>query len=155
MLPVIADSSIFYSQPKATITTLSNVATASMEDALPTTQSAATMLAPEEMLAPAAAAQLVSRTELTPEEKRRSRQKTRKSRATQRKALDVAVDKFAGKSGVGAGRARGGVKGEKDRALQELVKTGKGITVVGQQPAKKRGTRPTSASAGPSVGLKL
>ncbi|KAJ9102536.1 hypothetical protein QFC21_002937 [Naganishia friedmannii] len=141
--------------PKATITTLSNVATTSMEDALPTTQSAATMLAPEEMLAPAAAAQLVSRTELTPEEKRRSRQKTRKSRATQRKALDVAVDKFAGKSGVGAGRARGGVKGEKDRALQELVKTGKGVTVVGQQPAKKRGTRPTSASAGPSVGLKL
>ncbi|KAJ9121733.1 hypothetical protein QFC22_002354 [Naganishia vaughanmartiniae] len=141
--------------PKATITTLSNVATASMEDALPTTQSAATMLAPEEMLAPAAAAQLVSRTELTPEEKRRSRQKTRKSRATQRKALDVAVDKFAGKSGAGAGRARGGVKGEKDRALQELVKTGKGVTIVGQQPAKKRGTRPTSASAGPSVGLKL
>jgi U3 small nucleolar RNA-associated protein MPP10 len=135
---------------------VSNVATTSMEDALPTTQSAATMLAPEEMLAPASASQLVSRTELDPEEKRRSRQKTRKARATQRKALDVAVDKFAGKSGVGGpSRARGGVRGEKDRALQELVKTGKGVTVVGQQPAKRKGTRPTSASAGPSVGLKL
>ena len=143
-------------QPKSTITTLSNVATASMEDALPTTQSAATMLAPEEMLAPATAAQLVARSELDPEQKRHARQKVRKARAAQRKALDVAVDKFAGKSGAGGhGRARGGVKGEKDRALQELVKTGKGVTVVGQQPNKKKGTRPTSASAGPSVGLKL
>jgi U3 small nucleolar RNA-associated protein MPP10 len=127
-----------------------------MEDALPTTQSAATMLAPEEMLAPATAAQLVARSELDPEQKRHARQKTRKARATQRKALDVAVDKFAGKSGAGGGgRARGGVKGEKDRALQELVKTGKGVTVVGQNPTKKKGIRPTSASAGPSVGLKL
>lgn len=46
----------------------------------------------------------------------------------QRQALDSAVDKFAGKSG-GGGKARGGVKSQKDRALKELVKTGKGVSV--------------------------
>lgn len=45
----------------------------------------------------------------------------------QRKALDGAVEKYVGKGG-GGGKARGGVKGEKDRALQELVKSGKGVS---------------------------
>jgi hypothetical protein len=46
-----------------------------------------------------------------------------------RQGLDAAVDKFAGKGG-GGGKARGGVKAQKDKALQELVKTGKGVSGV-------------------------
>jgi hypothetical protein len=115
-------------QPKAAITTLSNVATASMENALPTTQSTSTMLAPEELFAPASKSDLVARSELDPLAKKRMRQKDRKTRMRQRQALDSAVDKYAGKAG-GGGKARGGVKSQKDRALKELVKTGKGVSV--------------------------
>jgi len=98
-----------------------------MENALPTTQSTSTMLAPEEMFAPASKSDLVARSELDPLQKKRMRQKDRKTRMRQRQALDSAVDKFAGKSG-GGGKARGGVKSQKDRALKELVKTGKGVS---------------------------
>lgn len=106
-----------------------------MENALPTTQSTSTMLAPEEMFAPASKNDLVARSELDPSQKKRMRQKDRKTRMRQRQALDSAVDKFAGKSG-GGGKARGGVKSQKDRALKELVKTGKGVS------AKFRADRP-------------
>lgn len=85
------------------------------------------MLAPEEMFAPASKSDLVARSELDPLQKKRMRQKDRKTRMRQRQALDSAVDKFAGKSG-GGGKARGGVKSQKDRALKELVKTGKGVS---------------------------
>lgn len=116
-------------QPKAQITTISNVASTSIESALPTAQSTSTMLAPEEMFAPPQASQLVARSELDSDEKRRARQKARKAKMQQRKAIDGAVDKFAGKGG-GTGKARGGVRAEKDRALAELVKTGKGVSLV-------------------------
>lgn len=93
----------------------------------------------------------------------------------QRQALDSAVDKFAGKSG-GGGKARGGVKSQKDRALKELVKTGKGVsrgprvvvrnirlltsrfqvTVVGKDSVKKpRGDRQPRESVSQSSTLKL
>lgn len=117
-------------QPKAQITTLSNIATASMENALPTSQSTSTMLAPEELFSPASRSDPVARSELDPAQKRRERQKERKQRMRQRQALDSAVDKFAGKSGIGAGKARGGVKSQKDQALKELVKTGKGVSCL-------------------------
>jgi hypothetical protein len=146
-----------------------------MENALPTTQSTSTMLAPEEMFAPASKNDLVSRSELDPSQKKRMRQKDRKTRMRQRQALDSAVDKFAGKSG-GGGKARGGVKSQKDRALKELVKTGKGVsrgprvvvrnirlltsrfqvTVVGKDSVKKpRGDRQPRESVSQSSTFKL
>jgi hypothetical protein len=85
------------------------------------------MLAPEEMFAPPSASSLVARSELDPEQKRKARQKARKEKMHLRQGLDAAVDKFAGKGG-GGGKARGGVKAQKDKALQELVKTGKGVS---------------------------
>ncbi len=85
------------------------------------------MLAPEEMFQPPPASSLVARSELDPEQARKARTKRRKDKMHMRKGLDSAVDKFAGKGG-GGGKARGGVRAEKDRALQELVKTGKGVS---------------------------
>lgn len=72
----------------------------------------------------------MNRSELDSVEKQRARQKARKAKMHQRKALDGAVEKYVGKGG-GGGKARGGVKGEKDRALQELVKSGKGVSSFG------------------------
>lgn len=87
------------------------------------------MLAPEETFAPSSASDLVARSELDPAQKRARRQRERKTRMRERQALDGAVSKFAGQTG-GGGKARGGVKSEKDRALKELVKTGKGVRLV-------------------------
>jgi U3 small nucleolar RNA-associated protein MPP10 len=87
------------------------------------------MLAPEEVFAPPSSSSLLARTELDPEEKRKARAKARKQKMHMRQGLDAAVDKYAGKGG-GGGKARGGVRAEKDRALAELVKTGKGVSAT-------------------------
>lgn len=110
------------------ISTVSNVASTSLESALPTTSSTTTLLAPEEILAPKS--NVRSKSELTPQEKRAARSKERKTRKKQRAALDTAVDKFATK-----GKAPRNVKEAKNAALQGLVKNGRGVTVVGKDKA--------------------
>ncbi|KXN89991.1 U3 small nucleolar ribonucleoprotein mpp10 [Leucoagaricus sp. SymC.cos] len=124
-------------QPKAMISTVSNVASASMESALPTAKATSSVLAPEEIFTPASA-ETRSRAELTPAEKRALRTKVRKVKKKQRETLEKNVDKVAK---VSKGISR--VKKEKQTALQNIVKSGKGVTVVGKQakglgPAKKR-----------------
>ncbi|KAG6893362.1 hypothetical protein C0993_001329, partial [Termitomyces sp. T159_Od127] len=117
--------------PKATISTISNAPTATLESALPTTKSTATMLAPEEVFAPSAAPPR-ARSELTPAEKRALRGRERKAKKKARDALDKNVDKFAKAKRIGS------VKKQKEAALQNIVKTGKGVTVVGK-PKKELG----------------
>ncbi|KAI6036079.1 U3 small nucleolar ribonucleoprotein complex, subunit Mpp10 [Pisolithus microcarpus] len=109
-------------QPKATITTVSDVAAATLESALPTNKSVSSTLAPEEIFAPASSDPRV-RSELTPAEKRALRTKQRKARKKE------PVDKFAKKKGV---------KEQKDAALKSLVKSGKGVTVVGKEAKKAK-----------------
>ncbi|KAI0029627.1 U3 small nucleolar ribonucleoprotein complex, subunit Mpp10, partial [Vararia minispora EC-137] len=118
--------------PKAAITTVTNVASASMESALPTAKSAATMLAPEEVYH-SSSADIRSRSELTPAEKRSLHNKQKKARRKARDALESGVDKFARLKG------RKSVKAEKEEALKSMVKHGKGVTVVGKtsQDAKR------------------
>ncbi|KAG7450486.1 Mpp10 protein [Guyanagaster necrorhizus] len=111
-------------QAKVTISSISNVATTSLESTLPTTESTATMLAPEEVFAPSSS-DLRSRSEMTPHEKQALRMKERKARKKRRDQLDIAMDKYA--------RTRGSVKSQKKDALETVVKSGKGVTVVGKQ----------------------
>ncbi|KAK0478470.1 U3 small nucleolar ribonucleoprotein complex, subunit Mpp10 [Armillaria novae-zelandiae] len=111
-------------QAKATISSISNVATTSLESALPTTESTATMLAPEEVFA-SSPADLRSRSEMTPSEKQALRAKERKARKKRRDQLNTAVDKYA--------KTKGSIKSQKKDALETAVKSGKGVTVVGKQ----------------------
>ncbi|KAF8168067.1 U3 small nucleolar ribonucleoprotein complex, subunit Mpp10 [Crassisporium funariophilum] len=113
-------------QPKATISTVSNASTATLESALPTTKSTATMLAPEEVFS-SSSSSLRARSELSPAEKRSLRTKDRKTKKRQRDALDKSVDKFAKAKSIG------GVKRQKQAALESVVKHGKGVTVVGKK----------------------
>lgn len=113
-------------QPKASISTVANVSAASLESALPTSKSVSTMLAPEEVFAPSSS-DLRARSELTPAEKRALRTKERKARKKTRDALDKGIDKYAKAKGVR------GVKKQKEAALQSVVKSGKGVTVVGKK----------------------
>ncbi|KAF7436887.1 hypothetical protein PC9H_003721 [Pleurotus ostreatus] len=110
-------------QPKAIISTVANVSTATLESALPTTKSASALLAPEEVFIPAAG-DLRSKSEMAPAEKRAARNKERKSRKKTRDLLDSGVDKYAKMKGV---------KKQKQAALEGIVKTGKGVTVVGKK----------------------
>ncbi|KAI0322714.1 U3 small nucleolar ribonucleoprotein complex, subunit Mpp10 [Amylostereum chailletii] len=112
--------------PKATISTISNVASASLESALPTSKSAATMLAPEEIFRPSLADTRV-RNELTPAEKKALHHKQKKAKKKARDALETGVDKYAKLKGIK------GVKAQKEAALQSVVKSGKGVTVVGKK----------------------
>lgn len=121
-------------QPNAKITTVTNVATTSMETALPSMNSATTMLAPEELFAPPSAGELRAKSEMTPEEKQKARQANRKRKQGQVKRLGDAVVNFGKKE-------KGGAKAEKERALAGLVKTGKGVTVVGKGGAQDSGSK--------------
>ncbi|KAI9568891.1 Mpp10 protein-domain-containing protein [Boletus coccyginus] len=98
--------------PKGSITTVSDVPAASLESALPSSRSRASMLAPEEVLAPTSFSDVRARSELTPSEKRARRTKERKTKKKMRDALK---------------QDRG-----QEAALKSLVKSGKGVTVVGK-----------------------
>ncbi|KAG9312232.1 Mpp10 protein-domain-containing protein, partial [Chiua virens] len=113
--------------PKASITTVSDLPAASLESALPSTRSAATMLAPEEVLAPVSS-DVRARSELTPAEKRARRAKERKGRKKMRDTLN----KTAAKYDKSASTKSSKIKQEKEAALKSLVKSGKGVTVVGK-----------------------
>nr|GAT44214.1 predicted protein [Mycena chlorophos] len=114
-------------QPKATITSVSNVSTATMESALPTTKSATSMLAPEEVFT-TLSSDLRARNELTPKEKQALRNKEKKAKKKSRDKLEQSVDKYAKVKGV---------KKQKQAALASVVKNGKGVTVVGKEPKGK------------------
>lgn len=104
---------------------MSNVASASLESALPTAKAATTMLAPEEIYAPSSDSR--AKAELTPTEKRALRSKKKKAYKKARDTLDKSVDKFAKAKGVKS------VKAQKEAALKSVVKSGKGVTVVGKK----------------------
>ncbi|KAI1797849.1 Mpp10 protein [Ganoderma leucocontextum] len=112
--------------PKATIANVSNVAAATLESALPTTKATSTMLAPEEVYAPGSNS-LRARSELTPTEKRVMRNKQKKANKKTRDAIQKSVQSFGRPKGVGD------VKRQKEAALKTLVKSGKGVTVVGKK----------------------
>ena len=110
------------SRPKASVVSVGNVAAASLELALPTSQTASTMLAPEEVSAPSSRAPR-SRSEMTPAEKRAESNKRKKQRRT-REQLNKGVDAHSRVEGV---------KRQKEDALKSLVKSGKGVTVIGKK----------------------
>lgn len=110
--------------PKAAITTVDNIATASMETALPAQQRATSMLAPQELFAGPAASDLQARSEQTPEEAKRARSKARKARKATKQRIDTTVQLY--------GKKKMSVREEKDAALSQLVKSGKGVTVLGK-----------------------
>ncbi|KAH7883621.1 Mpp10 protein [Phlebopus sp. FC_14] len=109
-------------QPTATISTVSDLPAASLESALPVGRSAASMLAPEEIFAPVSPHPW-ARSELTPGEKRALRAKERKARKKSRDILNKSVDKYAKSKSI---------KQQKEAAVKSIVKSGKGVTVVGK-----------------------
>jgi U3 small nucleolar RNA-associated protein MPP10 len=88
------------------------------------------MLAPEEIYE-RSSADPRARGELTPKEKRAARNKLKKTKKKARDALDSSVDKFA------KTKRLGGIKAQKSAALQSVVKSGKGVTVVGKQNKRR------------------
>lgn len=84
------------------------------------------MLAPEEVYAPASNS-VRARSELTPGEKRAMRNKQKKVNKKARDAIQKSVQTFGRPKGVGD------VKRQKEAALKTLVKSGKGVTVVGKK----------------------
>lgn len=107
---------------------MSDLPAASLESALPSSRSFASMLAPEEVLAPISSSDVRTRSELTPAEKRVRRTKERKAKKKLRDALAKKVDKYAK-----ATSRKGSVKQEKEAALKSLVRSGRGVTVVGKE----------------------
>lgn len=81
------------------------------------------MLAPEEVFAPSSST-LRSRSEMTPSEKKSLRVKERKAKRKSRDVLDKSFDKYAKLKGV---------KKQKQAALDTIVKSGRGVTVIGKK----------------------
>ena len=90
------------------------------------------MLAPEEIYERSSADPRV-RGELSPKEKRTARNKLKRSKRKARDALESSVDRFA------KTKRSGGIKAQKSAALRSVVKSGKGVTVVGKPKPKKGG----------------
>ncbi|OBZ79155.1 U3 small nucleolar RNA-associated protein MPP10 [Grifola frondosa] len=120
--------------PKASISSIANVAAATLESALPTTKATSAMLAPEEIFAPSSG-DLRVRSEMTPAEKRALQNKQKKAKKHVRDALEKSVDKFARIKGIG------GIKKQKEAALKSVVKSGRGVTVVGKKSKELEGKR--------------
>jgi U3 small nucleolar RNA-associated protein MPP10 len=89
------------------------------------------MLAPEEIYE-RPSVDPRARGELSPKEKRTARNKVKRAKKRARDALESSVDKFA------KTKKSGGIKAQKSAALQSIVKSGKGVTVVGK---RKKGDR--------------
>lgn len=131
--------------PSATISTLSNMPAISMESALPTTASTATLLAPEEVFSADPKAVQRDRSNLTHAQKQLERKQRKKARSS----LSKAIDKLGGK--------KASAKAQKEESLKKLVGT-KGVTVIGKQPVGKgkgKGKQREDKPAQSGVGLKL
>jgi U3 small nucleolar RNA-associated protein MPP10 len=106
-----------------------NVASASLETALPTSRATGSTLAPEEMFTPRAS-DLRDRSEMTPTEKRALRSRERRARKHARDKLDSAVNKFA----RNRRKPKAAVNKESAKAaLKSVVKAGRGVTIVGNK----------------------
>ncbi|KAG8974897.1 hypothetical protein FRB90_009679, partial [Tulasnella sp. 427] len=148
-------------QPKATISTLSNVASTSLESALPTSMSTSTLLAPEEMFAFDHRA-TTSKTEMSPAEKKALRTKVKHERKAQGQMINGAAVKFSDNArgsataaaGLKTGKQPKNVKEAKNMALESLVKTGKGVTVVAKPHVGKNANEKDKAREG-GAALKL
>ncbi|KAE8538455.1 hypothetical protein D1P53_004810 [Cryptococcus gattii VGV] len=97
---------------------------------------ASTMLAPQELSAAPSSTHLVARSELTSEKAQKLRNKHRKHKEAPRKKLGEIEELY--------GKKRKSFREEKDEALKGLVKSGKGVTIVGKgakeiEKGKKRG----------------
>lgn len=112
-----------------TISTVANVASTSLESALPTGNTFASMLAPEEIYE-RSANDPRAQGELSPREKRTTRNKRKKSKKKSRDSLESSVGKFTGTK-------VSGIKAQKSAALRSVVKSGKGVTVVGKKQLKR------------------
>lgn len=113
--------------PKAAqtaITTVSNLPSIAMESSLPTAASSSTLLAPEEVYAPSQNGSLVSKSEMTPSQKKAARTKARKARMQTLKS----IHKYGGSTSS--------VKKQKERAMDSLIGK-RGVTVVGKGKAAK------------------
>lgn len=134
--------------PKATIQTLTNAPSVSIESALPATVSSSTTLAPEEVYERSrhSTAMEGAKSEMTPEEKQRLHNKLRQEKRQRnekiqdtRKALEMS----------GLVRAKKvNEKEEKQRALKKLVGN-RGVSVIGKDPnAAGAGTGKNSKNKG-------
>lgn len=130
-LDALSNAHFIPKPPTATISTVANIASTSLESALPTSNTIASMLAPEEIYERSSSDPRV-RGELSPNEKRAARNKLKRAKKRARDALDNSVDKFA------KTKRPGGIKAQKSAALRSIVKSGKGVTVVGKP---KKGER--------------
>lgn len=99
---------------------------------MPTAKATSTILAPEEVFA-SNPSDLRAKSELTPAEKQALRAKERRKKKKQRDILERSVDKFAKANGVR------GVKKQKEAALKSVVKSGKGVTVIGKKSQELKG----------------
>ncbi|KAG8739645.1 hypothetical protein FRC11_000603 [Ceratobasidium sp. 423] len=113
-------------QPQAKIETVTNMASASLESALPTSLSTSALLAPEEVYTPSSS-EIRAKSELTPSEKKSARGREKKRKRKERDILSSAMDNSSQ-----GGRQPKNVKEAKEQALNGLVKSGKGVTVVGK-----------------------
>jgi len=95
------------------------------------------MLAPEEIYERSSSDPRV-RGELSPKEKRAAQNKLKRAKKKARDVLDNSVDKFA------KTKRPGGTKAQKSAALRSIVKSGKGVTVVGKLKKGERDSRRTS-----------
>ncbi|KAH9082046.1 U3 small nucleolar ribonucleoprotein complex, subunit Mpp10 [Lactarius deliciosus] len=109
--------------PKATISTVANVSSTSLESTLPTSNTLASMLAPEEIYE-RPAIDPRAQGELSPREKRTARNKRKKVKKRARDTLESRVSART--------KGTGGVKAQKSAALRSVVKIGKGVTVIGK-----------------------
>ena len=89
------------------------------------------MLAPEEIYE-RPSSDPRARGELSPKEKRTARNRLKRVKKRARDALDNSVDKFA------KTKRPGGIKAQKSAALRSIVKSGKGVTVVGKSKKCER-----------------
>ncbi|SPO23631.1 related to MPP10 - component of the U3 small nucleolar ribonucleoprotein [Ustilago trichophora] len=134
--------------PKATIQTLTNAPSVSIETALPSTASSSTMLAPEEVYERSRHSTVMdgAKSEMTPEEKQRLHNKLRQEKRQRnekiqdtRKALEMS----------GLVRAKKvNEKEEKQQALKKLVGN-RGVSVIGKEAnAAGAGTGKNSKNKG-------
>lgn len=138
-------------QAKGIISTVANVPTTTLESALPTTKTPTSLLAPEEIFSSRIPGAVPSKAEMSSRKKQALRLKMKKSSAKMRARLDGSVDKFArmkNGGGVRSGTNVDGTKGKKGKmgrekeekaaALKSVVKSGKGVTVVGKGSGKEK-----------------
>ena len=103
---------------------------ATLESALPTSKSTATMFAPKEIFVTSSLP--CTKSELTPAEKRTLQMREQKAKQRQQNALDKSMDKYTKKRGLGS------VRQQKEEALKSVVKAGKGVIIVGKKAVKDK-----------------